>query len=47
VAAEEETGSTADQHDGGGLIEGRDYEVDVETLDSANADDLDPEPALV
>ena len=50
--ASEEAGSpegtsTSDQSDGEGLIEGRDYEVDVETLDSANADDLDPEPALV
>ena len=48
----EETGSpedtsTSDQSDGGGLIEGRDYEVDVATLDSANVDDLDSEPALV
>ena len=28
-------------------VEGRDYEVEVETLDPVNADDLDQEPALV
>ena len=38
---------TSDPSETEDLMEGRDYEVDVETLDSANADDLDPEPALV
>jgi single-stranded DNA-binding protein len=46
-SGEPEGASASDPGDGGGLIEGRDYEVDVETLHSANAHDLDPEPALV
>jgi single-stranded DNA-binding protein len=53
AVAPEEPGSPEDtsaeeQNEGlGDLTAGRDYEVDVETLDSANADDLDSEPALV
>jgi single stranded DNA-binding protein len=45
VAPEDPT--TSDPSETEGLMEGRDYEVDVETLHSSNADDLDPEPALV
>jgi single stranded DNA-binding protein len=44
---QEETSTAAQDEELAGLTEGRDYEVAVETLDSTNADDLDPEPALV
>jgi len=45
--APEDTSGAAESDEFGGLSAGRDYEVEVQTLDPVDADDLDPEPALV